>query len=138
MSKLNATDIQGFVLRGYNLPVARYLFLRLEDAKRGRDLIRRLLSEITTGQRWEGGKPGTKLQAIPYHVEYKKLLEPAAKSLREAADLSDDKDFAEFLRMRADEKQRQDAHSAQVARSRSELPVEDPELAAVAHVQAVQ
>ena len=27
MSKLNATDIQGFVLRGYNLPVARYLFL---------------------------------------------------------------------------------------------------------------
>ena len=29
MSKLNETDIQGFVLRGYNLPVARYLFLRL-------------------------------------------------------------------------------------------------------------
>ena len=25
MSKLNETDIQGFVLRGYNLPVARYL-----------------------------------------------------------------------------------------------------------------
>jgi Dyp-type peroxidase family len=57
MSKLNATDIQGFVLRGYNLPVARYLFLRLEDAKRGRNLIGRLLSEITTGQRWDGGKP---------------------------------------------------------------------------------
>ena len=33
MSKLNATDIQGFVLRGYNLPVARYLFLRLEDVR---------------------------------------------------------------------------------------------------------
>ena len=32
MSKLNATDIQGFVLRGYNLPVARYLFLHFEDA----------------------------------------------------------------------------------------------------------
>jgi Dyp-type peroxidase family len=57
MSKLNATDIQGFVLRGYNLPVARYLFLRLEDAKRGRDLIGQLLGEITTGQRWDGGKP---------------------------------------------------------------------------------
>jgi hypothetical protein len=52
--------------------------------------------------RWEGGKPGTKLEATPYHVEYKKWLEPAAKSLREAADLSDDKDFAQFLRMRAD------------------------------------
>ena len=30
MSKLNETDIQGFVLRGYNLPVARYLFLHLK------------------------------------------------------------------------------------------------------------
>jgi Dyp-type peroxidase family len=61
MSKLNATDIQGFVLRGYNLPVARYIFLRLEDAKRARDLIHRLLSQITTGQRWDGGKPQSTL-----------------------------------------------------------------------------
>jgi Dyp-type peroxidase family len=61
MSKLNATDIQGFVLRGYNLPVARYLFLRLEDAKRARNLIRLLLSQITTGQRWDGGKPQSTL-----------------------------------------------------------------------------
>ncbi len=52
--------------------------------------------------RWQGGKPGTKLEAIPYRVEFKKWLEPAAKSLREAADFSDDKDFAQFLRMRAD------------------------------------
>jgi hypothetical protein len=43
-----------------------------------------------------------KLEAIPYRVEYKKWLEPAAKLLREAADLSDDKDFAQFLRLRAD------------------------------------
>src|ERR1700691_257163 len=52
--------------------------------------------------RWHEGKPGTKLDAIPYHVEYKKWLEPAAKALREAADLSEDKDFAAFLRLRAD------------------------------------
>ena len=52
--------------------------------------------------RWEGGKPGSKLAAIPYHVEFKQWLEPAAQSLREAADLSDDPDFAKFLRMRAD------------------------------------
>jgi hypothetical protein len=45
---------------------------------------------------------GAKLEAIPYHVEYKNHLEPAAKLLKEAADLSDDKDFAQFLRMRAD------------------------------------
>ena len=48
--------------------------------------------------RWKGKK----LDAIPYHVEFKQFLEPAAKLLREAADLSDDKDFAAFLRLRAD------------------------------------
>ncbi len=47
---------------------------------------------------WNGGK----LEAIPYHVEYKTWLDPAAKLLREAAALSEDKDFANFLRMRAD------------------------------------
>ena len=52
--------------------------------------------------RWQAGKPGTKLEAIPYHVAFRQWLEPAAKSLREAADLSPDKDFAQFLRMRAD------------------------------------
>lgn len=52
--------------------------------------------------RWQDGKPGTKLETIPYQVEYKQWLEPAAKSLHEAAALSDDKDFAQFLRMRAD------------------------------------
>ena len=48
--------------------------------------------------RWKGKK----LEAIPYHVEYKQFLDPAARLLREAADLSDDKDFAHFLRLRAD------------------------------------
>ena len=57
MSKLNETDIQGFVLRGYNFPYARYLFLHFEDAARARKLIGRLLPSITTGQRWDGGKP---------------------------------------------------------------------------------
>src|SRR5579863_4218829 len=57
MSKLNETDIQGFVLRGYNLPFARYVFLHFEDAARARALIGRLLEIITTGQRWDHGKP---------------------------------------------------------------------------------
>jgi Dyp-type peroxidase family len=57
MSRLNATDIQGFVLRGYNLPVARYLFLHFEDATRARSLVGRLLHKVTTGQHWDNGKP---------------------------------------------------------------------------------
>jgi hypothetical protein len=48
--------------------------------------------------RWRGKK----LEAIPYHVEYARYLTPAARLLREAADLSDDKEFANFLRLRAD------------------------------------
>jgi hypothetical protein len=47
-------------------------------------------------------RKGDELQAIPYHVAYQQWLEPAAKQLREAADLSDDQAFAKFLRLRAD------------------------------------
>ncbi len=42
------------------------------------------------------------LDGVPYHVAYQSFLEPAAKALREAADLSDDQAFAAFLRARAD------------------------------------
>jgi hypothetical protein len=45
---------------------------------------------------------GKELIGIPYHVAYKEFLEPAARSLREAAALSPDKAFAKFLRLRAD------------------------------------
>jgi Dyp-type peroxidase family len=59
MSKLNPTDIQGFVLRGYNLPYARYCFLHLGAPKAARSLIESLLGVITTGQLWDGGKPSS-------------------------------------------------------------------------------
>ena len=42
------------------------------------------------------------LEGLPYHIAYRSFLEPAARDLREAADLSGDKAFAEFLRLRAD------------------------------------
>jgi Dyp-type peroxidase family len=68
MSKLNATDIQGFVLRGYNMPVARYLFLHFEDATRARSLVDRLLGSVTTGQRWDSGKPASTLNIAFTHL----------------------------------------------------------------------
>ncbi len=52
----------------------------------------------TTIVRWQGSD----LTAVPYHVAYRSFLEAAARDLRAAADLSDDKQFAEFLRLRAD------------------------------------
>ncbi|HXE12415.1 MAG TPA: hypothetical protein VN633_09865 [Bryobacteraceae bacterium] len=48
--------------------------------------------------RWQGKK----LEAIPYHVEFRRFLDPAAKLVREAAALSEDSAFANFLRLRAD------------------------------------
>jgi len=42
------------------------------------------------------------LEALPYHIAYRSFLEPAAKNLREAADLSPDPAFAKFLRLRSD------------------------------------
>jgi hypothetical protein len=42
------------------------------------------------------------LEGLPYHIAYRSFLDPAAKDLREAARLSDDPAFANFLRLRAD------------------------------------
>jgi len=43
-----------------------------------------------------------KLITVPYHVEYKAELKRVASLLREAAQLSTDQSFADYLRMRAD------------------------------------
>jgi hypothetical protein len=45
---------------------------------------------------------GSDLVGVPYHVEYAQWLVPAAKALRDAAALSSDNAFANFLRLRAD------------------------------------
>lgn len=47
-------------------------------------------------------RQGARLTSTPYHVEYKAFLEPMAKALRDAAALSADAAFANFLRLRAD------------------------------------
>jgi hypothetical protein len=47
-------------------------------------------------------RKGDELVGIPYHVEYRQFLEPAARALRDAAALSGDPQFAQFLKMRAD------------------------------------
>jgi hypothetical protein len=52
----------------------------------------------TTVIRWHGDQ----LEALPYHIAYRPFLEPAAKALRDAAALSTDPAFANFLRLRAD------------------------------------
>jgi hypothetical protein len=52
----------------------------------------------TTVVRWHGDQ----LEGLPYHIAYRSFLEPAARDLREAATLSADPAFANFLQLRAD------------------------------------
>ncbi len=52
----------------------------------------------TTVVRWQADQ----LVGLPYHIAYRSFLETAARDLREAAKLSTDPAFANFLRLRAD------------------------------------
>ncbi len=63
-------DIQGFVLRGYNFPVARFLFLEISQ-EGGQEFVGRLLGHITTGERWDNVKP---LATVNIAFTYKGLV----------------------------------------------------------------
>ena len=52
-TRLDVTDIQGFVLKGYNFPYARYLFLELLHARDAQIFIGQVLQYLTTGERWD-------------------------------------------------------------------------------------
>jgi hypothetical protein len=67
---------------------------------------------------------GDDLEAIPYNVEYRKLLEPAAQALREAAALTEDPQFGRFLRLRADALLSDDYYASDVAW----LDLKDPKI----------
>ena len=67
-------------------------YVRLHPEKRAE------LYSPTSVVRWHGSD----LEGLPYHIAYRSFLEPAASDLREAADLSPDKAFANFLRLRAE------------------------------------
>ena len=45
---------------------------------------------------------GEDLEGLPYHIVFRSFLEPAAKDLRDAAALSSEPDFANYLRSRAE------------------------------------
>jgi hypothetical protein len=57
-----------------------------------------VIYDAHTVVKWQSGR----LIGVPYHQEYKAFLQPMAQALREAAALSADPAFANFLRLRAD------------------------------------
>jgi Dyp-type peroxidase family len=78
MSKLNETDIQGFVMRGYNLPFARYIFLQVTDSLKAPQWLDALLPSITTGERWDDGKPASTVNVAFTHKGLAMLQLPVA------------------------------------------------------------
>jgi hypothetical protein len=60
-------------------------------------------------------RQGAELVAVPYHVEYKPWLTGAGAALREAAKLSPDPAFANFLRLRADALLTDDYYKSDIA-----------------------
>jgi len=66
---LELSDIQGDILRAYGNAYDRtsYLFLRVDDAARGRAFLRGLLGRVTTAAPWAGAKPASALNlALSY------------------------------------------------------------------------
>jgi len=59
MNKIDVSDIQGFALKGYSFPRARYLLIELLHHEAARNFVMRLLPDITTGERWDIDKKPT-------------------------------------------------------------------------------
>jgi hypothetical protein len=68
-----------------------------------------------------------RLSAVPYHEEYKQFLQPMAQALRDAAALSSDAAFANFLRLRADALLTDDYYKSDLAW----LDLKDPKFDAI-------
>jgi Dyp-type peroxidase family len=66
MAKLNAADIQGFAMRGYTFPVARFVMMEIATAEGGRALLLRILDQITTAQHWDVKPDSTLNVALTY------------------------------------------------------------------------
>jgi Dyp-type peroxidase family len=80
MSTIDVSDVQGFALKGYNFPYARYLLLELLHYDSARKFIGAILPHITTGERWDH-KPLTTLNIAFTHKGLVELQLPVATLL---------------------------------------------------------
>lgn len=53
MTPLDFPNIQGFVVRGYRLPAAGYLFLRIDEPAKARALLGDVIDQVITAERWD-------------------------------------------------------------------------------------
>jgi Dyp-type peroxidase family len=63
---LDRSDIQGFVLRGYRMPYAAYLFYRFTDGPAARAWLAGMVDPVTTAEEWEAKPPWCANVALTY------------------------------------------------------------------------
>jgi Dyp-type peroxidase family len=63
-AQIELDDIQGNVLRGYTMPAAAYLFLRIDDRDRARELLRRMLPRVASAAPWKS--PPTSAMTVAF------------------------------------------------------------------------
>src|SRR6185436_9157358 len=68
--------------------------------------------------------PDGKLKIVPYHEEYREFLEPAAKLLKEAAELTTNASLKTFLTKRADAFMTDDYYASDVAWMDLDAPID--------------
>ena len=68
--------------------------------------------------------PDGKLKIVPYHEEYREFLEPAAKLLKEAAELATNQTLKNFLTKRADAFMSDDYYASDVAWMDLDAPID--------------
>ena len=68
-------DIQGNVLRGYTLPAAAYLFLRIVDVDAARALMTRMLPHVMTAEPW-AQRPGAAMNVALTAAGLERLVTP--------------------------------------------------------------
>ncbi|MGN6815773.1 MAG: Dyp-type peroxidase, partial [Solirubrobacterales bacterium] len=75
MTTLDRANIQGFVVRGYRLPVAAYLFLRVDDPVKASRWISYAADEVITAAPWSE-KPAAGINVCFTYAGLKALLVP--------------------------------------------------------------
>jgi deferrochelatase/peroxidase EfeB len=77
MTDLDLDRIQGFVVRGYRLPLAGYIFLRIDDPARAAAWIAEITNDVLTAAPWSA-KPDSGVNIAFSHAGLSALQLPSA------------------------------------------------------------
>jgi Dyp-type peroxidase family len=76
---IDRRNVQGFVLRGYRLPYAGYLYLRIDDAAQARAALAEFIPQVITAEHWTD-KPESGVN-VAFSFEGLRALECSERSL---------------------------------------------------------